>query len=299
MMLHLIFRVVLVWLVAVPVWASEQHAIQVGGLDRSYLLYRPASLERAQAVPLVIVLHGGFGSGAQAEKAYNWDAKADEQGFVVVYPDGKDRTWNAGGGCCGPAYKQHLDDTGFLTALIHAVQQSERIDMRRVYITGISNGAAMSYRYACDGQIPVAAVGSVAGNLMGACDQLKPTSLVEIHGLQDHNIPFAGGPGSKGYTHLSWNPVQQGVDKFIQADQCGAPTVQQAGVVNTISANCKHDKQVVLITIADAGHQWPGAVEKNKMLMRMLNLDSPSQAMDATSVLWDFFKNKYSTAGGD
>ena len=81
-----------------PAGRSE-HDISVGGLDRSYGVYRPAGL--TGPAPLVVMLHGGFGTGAQAEKSYGWDAQADAGHFVVAYPNGLDRAWDAGGGCCG------------------------------------------------------------------------------------------------------------------------------------------------------------------------------------------------------
>ena len=51
---------------------TSLHTIAFGGLDRTYHLYRPAGLPAA--APLVIMLHGGFGSGKQAENSYGWDA---------------------------------------------------------------------------------------------------------------------------------------------------------------------------------------------------------------------------------
>ena len=81
-----------------------------GDRDRTYLLYRPASLSQQVPAPLVVVLHGGYGSGSQAERSYHWDALADRQGFVVAYPDGIGRSWNAGGICCGPALRDNVDD---------------------------------------------------------------------------------------------------------------------------------------------------------------------------------------------
>src|SRR5580692_3112521 len=78
----------------VPV-GSSSHTISIGGLSRTYLLYRPASLPAA--APLVVMLHGGFGSGQQAENSYGWNAEADRGHFVVAYPNGLNRAWNTGG----------------------------------------------------------------------------------------------------------------------------------------------------------------------------------------------------------
>src|SRR5512135_2322953 len=79
--------------------AATTQAIDVHGLRRTFHVSRPPVL--SGPAPLVIMLHGGFGTGTQAEQDYHWDATARAAHFVVAYPDGLDRAWNAGGGCCG------------------------------------------------------------------------------------------------------------------------------------------------------------------------------------------------------
>jgi polyhydroxybutyrate depolymerase len=270
---------------------SQEHKRSGGGRDRSYLLYRPATLNRQQSVPLVIVLHGGFGSGAQAQKAYGWDDMASTHGFAVAYPDGIGRSWNAGGTCCGPAFRDHVEDVAFLDQLIATVAADENIDRARIYITGISNGAAMAYRYACDGKTKVAAIGSVAGTLPGGCANPRPMSVMEIHGLEDRNIPFAGGVGSKGVTQINWPAVETTLDVFRRADRCDAATMQKNGVVTHHDWTCADGRAISLITIADAGHQWPGAVARHPLIERLLRLDPPSAALNATEALWRFFES--------
>jgi polyhydroxybutyrate depolymerase len=239
---------------------------------------------------LVIVLYGGFGTGAQAEKTYHWDATADRNGFVVVYPDGFRRSWNAGGGCCGPASHDSVDDVGFIADLIRSVTRSENVDPKRVFLTGISNGAAMAYRYACEGALPIAAIGSVSGTMPGGCAAPHPVSALEIHGLKDQNIPFAGGVGTKGVTKVEWPGVEASLDLFRKAERCDATDTKVAGVVTTATANCADGRQVELITISDAGHQWPGG-ESNRPIARMLfSPDPPSTALDANAVIWAFFQ---------
>jgi poly(3-hydroxybutyrate) depolymerase len=106
-------------------------SLQVGGVTRTYLLRVPPDLDGP--APLVVVLHGGFGSGAQAERSYGWDALADTRRVVVAYPDGLDRAWNTGGGCCGRPAADGTDDVGFLTALVAAVGRQVAVDPARVY----------------------------------------------------------------------------------------------------------------------------------------------------------------------
>jgi polyhydroxybutyrate depolymerase len=269
---------------------SLEQTIHVGGQSRSYLVYRPATLGRQKPAPLVVVLHGGFGSGAQAEKSYNWDAEADAEGFVVVYPDGVRRSWNAGGTCCGTALRDNIDDVGFLTEMIAAVSRAENIDPKLVYMAGISNGAAMAYRYACEGSTPVAAFGSVSGDMTEPCTHPHEVSVMEIHGLDDHNIPFGGGNGTKGVTHIKWLPVTQTIALFRRAAKCTMPATSTRGAVTTSVSVCSGGHEVILATIAGAGHQWPGGRPQGTFATALLHLDPPSTALDATQTLWHFFK---------
>jgi len=270
--------------------SSQSFALSWNGQQRNYLLYRPFELGRQQAAPLVIVLHGGYGSGAQAEKAYKWDEMADSKGFIVAYPDGIGRSWNAGGECCGPAMHQNIDDVGFLTALIQQISQNENIDPKRIYMTGMSNGAVMSYRYACEGSFPLAAIGTVAGSLMVSCATAHPTSLMEIHGLADQHIPMQGGQGSQGHVSVNWAPVKNGFDQFTRIDQCTQPAVKQSGMLTQMESQCAAGRAVDLITIDGAGHQWPGAQARSRVVNEMLGADEPSMALDATATLWAFFQ---------
>ena len=243
-------------------------------------------------VPLVVVLHGGFGTGLGAERAYHWDDTAARFGFVVLYPDGFERAWNAGS-CCGAPQRRNIDDVGFLSALIGRVVRDEDLDPNRIYITGMSNGAMMAYRMACDAPFAIAAIGPVAGTLTAACKQPKPTSVLAIHGLADQNVPFAGGVG-KGFTHDSRPSVPASIARWRKIDGCAAPVDRTSGSVNESLSRCIHGRAVELITIAGAGHQWPGAVPPPALARVLLQLDQPSAAMNATATLWQFFNAHHS-----
>lgn len=270
--------------------ASDSRSLAIDGRARSYHVYRPATLGRATSVPLVLVLHGGFGSGTQAEGAYHWDEAADRGGFVVAYPDGYRRAWNAGGTCCGTPARDHLDDIAFLTAVIRTLEKDEGVDPRRIYLTGMSNGAAMSYWYACKGPVPIAAVGSVSGSFAAPCPTPRPVSVMEIHGTDDRNIPMAGGKGPKGVSDTDWLPVEETLGYFRAADDCAAPQVKKNGPVTTSAARCAAGRDVTLITVEGAGHQWPGSTRPH-LVGLLLGLDPPSDALDATTTLRQFFLN--------
>lgn len=287
-MTRLFLAIFLAVTLATPALAADSRLLEFGDRERTYLVYRPAGLDRHKSAALVVMLHGALGTGEQAERAYGWDAEADRGGFVVVYPDGVGRTWNAGGECCGRAHRADIDDVGFLDSLIEAVARDENIDRKRVYLTGMSNGGAMTYRYACEGRHRLAAIGPVATSFTYACEKARPLPVMAVHGLADKTVPFEGGAGRRG-RNLVWQPVQSSLDVFRNADRCGAPTLAQDGVVTTSTARCDNGLEVVLITVADAGHQWPGSHREEGLGARLLQLDEPSQAFAATPRLWNFF----------
>ncbi len=274
---------------------SSTQTITVGGQARTFHLYRPASLPLSGAVPLVVMLHGGYGSGTQAESSYGWDAEADSQHFMVAYPDGLDHAWDVGGGCCGTPGRTNVDDVAFITQLVAIVSHALPIDPTRVYATGISNGGMLAYRLACDTTV-FAAIGPDSATLLGPCPAPAPVSVIHIHGTADHNIPYNGGQGD-GTVKINGPAVPSLIATWREVDHCPAPTVGTAGSVTTSVARCPAGRDVELVTIAGAGHQWPGG-EPKPVLERLLHLDPPSGALNATDTIWRFFATHPKPAGG-
>lgn len=275
---------------ALPVGKSSA-SLTVGGLKRTYLMYRPASAKAG--APLVVVLHGAVGTGRQAEQSYGWDAEADKGGFVVAYPDGVNRTWNVSSDCCGVAARDNVDDVGFITQLVSAVPG---VDPHRVYATGISNGALLSYRLACDTDI-FAAIAPVAGTMINKCDHPAPISIIHIHGEKDPTIPYAGGPGRRSNDGKGRLPIKIDgpsvpslIETWRRTDSCAAPTETKSGPVTTSVATCPDGRAVELITVAGAGHQWPGS-RPAPVAQRILHLDAPSTALNATPTIWTFLND--------
>lgn len=275
----------------IPVGRSTQ-SIESGGATRTFHLYRPDGI--AGAAPLVVMLHGGYGDGAQAERDYNWDAAADRGHFLVAYPDGVGRAWNAGS-CCGMPARQNIDDVGFVTAMVSDIEQGMPIDTTRVYATGMSNGAMMALRLGCQSNV-FAAIAPVAGTLLTGCDGATPTSVLQIHGTADDRVPYDGGPGkaltASGAPNVD-GPSAQSVNAMWRAiDNCGQPGSTTNGSVTTQTAECPDGRTVELISVAGAGHQWPGGVP-NPLAQRLGNLPAPSTALDATTTIWQFFTGKH------
>ncbi len=97
-------------------------------------------------------MHGGGGSAENIENVTGFSSEADKEGFIVVYPEGVDGSWNSGY-CCGSALNMQVDDVGFILKIIGDVESSHNIDKNRIYATGFSNGAMMSYTLASNASI--------------------------------------------------------------------------------------------------------------------------------------------------
>jgi polyhydroxybutyrate depolymerase len=234
------------------VTGTSLHHVNVGGNDRDYRLYKPAGVPAS--APLVVVMHGYSGSAAQAERGYDWDRLADSAKFVVAYPDGLDRAWNVDGeGCCGRPGRQGVDDVAFISAAVADIAKNVGVDRAKVYATGMSNGAIMSFTLACATDI-FAAIGPVAGTQLNTCRNPRPASVIHIHGTADRLVPYGGG---QGFSVIN-GPSVPDVNAFWRnVDHCGAPSATTDGPVTTSTAACADNRGVVLITVNGGGHEWP------------------------------------------
>jgi polyhydroxybutyrate depolymerase len=271
---------------------QSTYTVQSGGVSRTFRLYRPPGL--TDAAPLVVMLHGGFGTGAQAERSYHWDAAADSGHFLVAYPDGLHRAWNAGT-CCGKPQTGGVDDVGFITAMVSDVEKRIAIDAARVFATGMSNGAMMALRLGCQTDV-FTAIAPVAGTLMAECSHPRPTSVLQIHGTADDRVPYAGGPGKRfaanGHSRVVGPSVPSVNATWRSIDRCAPPSSVTAGVVTTLTAACPDGRTVELISVADAGHQWPGGA-RSPLVEMVGGMPTPSTALDATTTIWQFFAQQH------
>jgi polyhydroxybutyrate depolymerase len=235
------------------------HTIKLARHDRNYRLHKPAGV--LGSARLVIMLHGGFGSAEQAERSYGWDQLADSEKFVVAYPDGLNRAWNVdGGGCCGRPAHENVDDVAFISATIADIAKNVGIDVSRVYATGMSNGAMMSYTLACDTTL-FAAIGPVSGTQAVACRTPHPISVMAVHGTADPLVPYGGGPG-RGFSRINGPPTPELNAFWRNVDHCQPPTAATDDLVTTSTAGCADNRGVVLVTVADGGHRWPDFASK-------------------------------------
>ena len=114
------------------------------GIERRYVLHVPPDHDPSgDPVPLAIVLHGANGTGRWMQQITAFDTVADEEGFIMLYPDAIEGRWNMGFQSPDQA---PADDVGFLLALVDSLAEDYAIDPQQIYLAGFSDGATMSYR---------------------------------------------------------------------------------------------------------------------------------------------------------
>jgi polyhydroxybutyrate depolymerase len=278
--------------------ATDRTVRTPDGRTRTYRVVTPRSVPRNRALPLLIALHGGVGSGAQFERTSGFDDLAVRDHFVVVYPDGIEiggasalahgRVWN-GGRCCGAAAREQVDDVGFIRTVIDRVERSRAIDRSRVYGTGHSNGAIMSYRLACELSDRIVAIGLQAGTIeIPSCAPAHPVSVLAIHGTADTNIPIEGGRGT-GVAGIVFSSPMAAVDAFARIDRCGPPGTATRPDNPDVSfetwTGCADGTGVELVRVAGANHAWMGHPSPRASTALTA---APYQGFDSSVAIWDF-----------
>lgn len=289
-----VLAVCLVGCVGRPVSAAsardEPGTLQFGGLNRTYRVHVPPG----SAAGLVLNLHGGGGTGVGQERLSDFDAVADVNNLLVVYPDGYEKSWADGRGS-SPADRHHVDDVGFLVALTSKLLKEFGVASGHVFVTGMSNGGFMTNKLACERADVFAAIAPVAGTLGRGvpCNPSQPVSVLEIHGTADPLVPFKGGDvrGRGGVSHsISANGM---VDKWRSADGCQGdpsvavlPDVGDGTVVHRFdSTACAASTEVVFYEIDNGGHTWPGG----KQYLPQAVVGRTSRGLDASKVIAEFF----------
>jgi polyhydroxybutyrate depolymerase len=270
-----------------------------GDRSRYYLIHVPASYKKGQPVPLVMVFHGGAGAPDHMQQQCKMDQMADANGFIVVYPAGTGMpltpflTWNiVTGDTYATAHK--IDDIGFVRAIIADMSKLFSIDQKRIYASGLSQGAMLCYQLACklsDKIAAIAPVGAVITFPETDCNASRPVPVIQFQGLLDPQVSYYGGlMDSTRYDRiprisvdenirfwvnqnkLSLKPAKEGVKGMAEFKQYGSET---------------NGPEVILWTLKDGGHTWPGGKE---MSLSKRSVGNVNRDVDASAVMWEFFK---------
>lgn len=279
-------------------WPGDHsRSVEAGGDRREYLVHVPPHYEPAVPMPVVLAFHGGGAHASTMVTFSGLNEKADQAGFIAVYPEGSGRfprmrTFNAGN-CCGLAAAQNIDDVAFTRHVLDDLESVVNVDRRRVFATGMSNGAMMSYRLASELSDRIAAIAPVGGPMgMQECHPQRPVSVMHFHGDADEFAPFHGGKG-RGPSGNDFYSVQHSIDAWVDADGCHKtpttthlPDRQDDGtrVREVRYGSGKDGSEVVLVVVEGGGHTWPGREP------RIRSLGVSTRDISANDMMWDFFQ---------
>lgn len=277
---------------------SVARTLQAGDLQRNYRLYVPPSLPTSPA-PLVIVLHGGGGGATGVELLTRFSDMADRGGFIVAYPEGYKKNWNDGRVIKGSKpHSEKIDDVAFIRLMIDAIADKHRIDQKRIFATGISNGAIFAHMLAARLSTRIAAIAPVAG---GMADPFyedfkpeEPVSVLILQGTRDRLVRYDGGEVAwgRGETISTDDTVE------LWVEHNGAQETPTSGAIPDRDPNdgCtatwsswsqgRNGTEVKLYRLEDGGHTWPGGPQylSNNVIGRVC------RDFDATELIWDFFR---------
>ena len=276
--------------------------IRVGGVERTYYLHRPASL--TGPAPLLFALHGG-GSGALVRAAQTgFNAIADREGFVVVYPQGLGDGWNDGRDTPFLLERQqNADDVGFFRVMIDRLVAEGLADPDRVYLSGGSNGGMMSFRLACEATDAFAAVVTMVANLpeplAAQCRPTRPLPLLMMHGTADPLMPFDGGPVSaftgndQGRVISAENTIVFWLRNNGCGEEFGVGAIEDRDPLDGIRtetrtwSGCRDGATVVAYRMVGAGHGLPGRSANKPELNARVGGRSTND-FDSSEATWSF-----------
>jgi polyhydroxybutyrate depolymerase len=254
-----------------PAQADERSVrkVKVGGMTREYIVHLPADLSARGEWPVIMAFHPGGGTAKFMEETTNLHRAAAGE-FIVVYPDGYRRRWNAGG-CCGPAMERDIDDLGFYRAILADLDRIVPV-AEKAHVTGYSNGSMMVYHLVCNLPQLVVAAAPFAGlqPMQGATLPMTDCNpgrvpLMHIHGGADAGSPVEGGFARSSQlrdTVGQMAPALDVVRLVAKRNSCSIATKQvrspNLGTSCTMFTGCGR-AEVGLCVVPGLGHVWPGA----------------------------------------
>ncbi len=281
---------------------AELRSLDHDGLKRTYALFVPASWNADHPVPLVLALHGARGDARVMQYLTQFNPIADREGFLLAYPEGLDKQWNDGRNAVfGHPSHANVDDVGFIHELVDRLCAEYNVDRTRIYVTGVSNGAMMCHRLACEltGLFAAAApvIGAMPEPLPDVCTPAAPMPMLLFNGTDDRLVPWDGGDvaGRPDYgrvlsveaTAQYWvanngaNPVPGLVDMPDTNPHDGAQALRE-----TFAAAGESGGEVVLYRIDGGGHTWPGGARYQRPFL----LGSVCRDLAASELIWQFFQ---------
>ena len=296
-------RLLALLLVLTGASAAAADTIMIGKAKRQYTVQLPGT----KPAPLVIVLHGNTQTGADMVMRTAWPDVAKREGFGVVFPDGLNHAWadlrptNLRAGRVPP---YGTDDVAFIAKLVEKLVGDGSVDPRRIYITGISNGGAMTMTLLCKRADLFTAAASVAINLTdqsaGPCKPSRPVPMLMMNGTADPLVPYEGGRGSSRFAVDGFWSVEKTLGFWRKINGCEATDTavtelddtdrSDRSTVTRIESKCPPGRDVVLYRVNDGGHRMPGSSDARFPRLANTFLGPQNHDIDGAETIWTFFK---------
>jgi polyhydroxybutyrate depolymerase len=243
-----------------------------GGVERTYIRHVPPQHDGTHPLPLIISIHG-LGEGASLHtRTTEWGPRADEHGFVVVFPQGINSLWDPSPE--GP-------DVAYIGHVLDEVEATLCVDMNRVYVSGFSLGAFMTSAVACVYADRVAAVAPVAGiSDFDGCAPARPVPVITFHGTADNWVDY------------DRFHVERNVAAWAERNGCGTPPTSTSVpgddvvTIDKFDYPCPPGAEVEFYRITKGGHAWPGS-EFSRLIVKAVGYTT--FAITASDLIWDFF----------
>ncbi len=288
--------------------ADDSHtvvrSIDVDGRRRTYRVHVPPTYSKEKPAAVVLAFHGGGTDGRIMEESSGFDPLSDKEGFLAVYPDGFERNWNDGRGATNlRSHRENVDDVAFVSALLDALAKEYAVDGKRVFATGISNGAIFSHTLGARLSERIAAIAPVAGGMAPRIAEefkpARPVAVLVIQSTKDPLVPFDGGKltGPAGRDigdHGRIVATKDAVGKWKAHDGCGEEAVEEdlpdrdpRDGCSAARSTWKGRATVALLTVHGGGHTWPGG----RQYMHERLIGKVCRDFDGADVIWEFFKS--------
>lgn len=252
--------------------------------ERSYRVVTPQNYQEGVSYPLVVMLHGYRDRGKQIEFYSGMSNLGEEKGFISLYPEGLSRSWN-GEFCCGKSWQNNIDDVGFIDTLIDQVERDYRIDSKKLFVAGFSNGGILAQKLVHEKPDKFAGAAVVMSGVGTKEQSLEisnsRTPILFMHGDSDSYVPLnSDSPTRSGF---NFTTQQKTIAAWRQAHRCGdtSPQTSQNDVFTKEVYSCQGAPLTSFI-YKDTSHQWPQ--------WRIKNL---SRAIpDSTRQIWNFWQEE-------
>jgi polyhydroxybutyrate depolymerase len=269
--------------------------LTLGERKRTYVVHVPKGYDPKTPVPVVLALHGAAMNGPMMVWFSGLNKKSEEAGFLVVYPSGTGTgpllAWNAGG-FKGKMAKGRADDVAFIGKLLDDLGTVVKVDEKRVYACGMSNGAMMCYRLAAELSDRIAAIAPVAGTIaVKESKPKRPVPVIHFHGTKDTLVPFQMGKG-KTPSLMKLKGVEDSIQTWVKLDGCEekpktdvlSKDGDEMKVTRKTYGGGRDGSEVVLVVIEGGGHTWPGQQPPVGFMGKS------ARNISANDLLWEFFQ---------